>query len=111
MSRAKPAIKERETKSQILAAVAEVTGLTKKQVQAVLSATRDHAVRHLNARGSGEISVPELGVKLRRVKKAARKAGMARNPFTGEMVKVEARPASASVRASALKALKDAVAG
>ncbi len=111
MSRAKPAIKDRETKSQILAAVADATGLSKKQVQSVLAATRDHAIRHLNARGSGELSVPELGVKLRRVKKAARKAGMARNPFTGEMVKVDARPASVSVRAAALKALKDAVAG
>ena len=109
MTRAKPAIKERETKSQVLAAVAEATGLSKKEVQAVLSATREHAIRHLNARGSGEVSVPELGVKLRRVKKAARKAGMARNPVTGEMVKVDARPASLSVRASALKALKDAV--
>ena len=110
MSRAKPAIKERETKSQILAAVAEATGLPKKKVQEVLSAVREHAVRHLNKNGSGEISVPELGVKLRRVKKAARKAGMQKNPFTGEMVKVEARPASTSVRAAALKALKDAVA-
>ncbi len=109
MTRAKPAIKERETKSQVLAAVAEATGLHKNQVKEVLSAIREHAIRHLNARGSGEISVPELGVKLRRVKKAARKAGMARNPFTGEMVKVDARPASLSVRASALKALKDAV--
>ena len=111
MSRAKPAIKERETKSQILTAVAETTGLKKKEVQAVLTAIRDHAIRHLNARGSGEMSVPELGVKLRRVKKAARKAGTARNPFTGEMVKVDARPACVSVRAAALKALKDAVAG
>jgi nucleoid DNA-binding protein len=111
MTRAKPAIKERETKSQILSAVAETTGLSKKEVQAVLSATREHAIRHLNGRGSGEMSVPELGVKLRRVKKAARKAGMARNPFTGEMVKVDARPASLSVRASALKALKDSVVG
>lgn len=110
MSRPKSAIKERETKSQILSSVAEATGLTKKQVQGVLTATKEHALRHLSSRGSGEMSVPELGIKLRRVKKAARKAGMARNPFTGEMVKVEARPASISVRATALKALKDSVA-
>ncbi len=109
MSR-KGAIKEKETKSQILSAVAEETGLTKKQVQQVLSATKEHAVRHLVGRGSGEMSVPELGVKLRRVKKPARKAGMARNPFTGEMVHVDARPASLSVRATVLKALKDTVA-
>ncbi|MBI4692539.1 MAG: HU family DNA-binding protein [Gammaproteobacteria bacterium] len=112
MSRSKAsAIKEKETKSQILTTIAEVTGLKKKEVQSVLAAVRDHAVRHLNARGSGEFSVPEVGIKLRRVKKPARKAGMAKNPFTGEMVKVEARPASLSVRASALKGLKDLVAG
>ncbi|TDJ61718.1 MAG: DNA-binding protein [Proteobacteria bacterium] len=106
----KSAIKEKQTKSQILATLAEETGLTKKEVQAVLAATKDLAARHLAARGSGELTVPELGVKLRRVKKAARKAGMARNPFTGEMVHVDARPASLSVRASAMKAIKDVVA-
>ncbi len=106
----KSAIKEKQTKSQILATLAEETGLTKKEVQAVLAATKDLAARHLAARGSGELTVPELGVKLRRVKKAARKAGMARNPFTGEMVQVDARPASLSVRASAMKAIKDVVA-
>ena len=105
----KSAIKEKQTKSQILAMLADETGLTKKDVQAVLAATKDLAARHLSARGSGEMTIPELGVKLRRVKKAARKAGMARNPFTGEMVKVEAKPASLSVRATAMKAIKDVV--
>lgn len=104
------AIKDRQTKSQILAAVAEETGLTKKQVQGVLQATKGLAARHLTARGSGEFSIPELGVKLVTVKRAARKAGPARNPFTGEMVQVQARPASLSVRARALKAIKDVVA-
>lgn len=105
----KSAIKEKQTKSQILTALSEETGLTKKDVQAVLAATKDLAARHLAARGSGEMTIPEVGVKLRRVKKAARKAGMARNPFTGEMVKVEAKPASLSVRATAMKAIKDVV--
>ena len=110
MSQAKPrAIKDKQTKSQIVAALADETGLTKKEVQAVLSATKSLASRHLVGRGSGEFTVPELGVKLRRVNKAARKAGMARNPFTGQMVQVEARPASFSVRATAMKAIKDVV--
>ncbi|MGE0482975.1 MAG: HU family DNA-binding protein [Gammaproteobacteria bacterium] len=111
MSKAKTsAIKEKQTKSAIIAAVAEDTGLTKKQVQAVLQSTKALATRHLIKNGSGEFTVPEIGVKLRRVQKAARKAGMARNPFTGEMVKVDARPASLSVRATAMKAIKDSVA-
>jgi nucleoid DNA-binding protein len=111
MSQAKlRAIKDKQTKSQILAALSEETGLTKKEVQSVLLATKDLAARHLVKNGSGEFAVPELGVKLRRAQKAARKAGMARNPFTGEMVKVDARPASLSVRATAMKAIKDVVA-
>ena len=112
MSRAKPAIKTKETKSQILTALAEATGLPKKKVQEVLAAVREHAVRHLNAKGSGEMTVPELGIKLRRKPVEARKAGMKPNPFKpGEMVKVEARKASTSVRVVALKGLKEAVAG
>ncbi len=111
MSKAKTtAIKEKQTKTQIIAAVAEETGLSKKEVQAVLQSTKALAGRHLAKNGSGEFTVPEVGVKLRRVQKPARKAGMARNPFTGEMVKVEARPASLSVRATAMKAIKDVVA-
>lgn len=110
MSKRPSAIKEKQTKTQILAAIAEETGLTKKDVQAVLQSAKGLAGRHLVKNGSGEFTVPEIGVKLRRVQKAARKAGMARNPFTGEMVKVEARPASLSVRATAMKAIKDTVA-
>ena len=110
MSKKPTAIKEKQTKTQILAALAEETGLTKKDVQNVLVATKALAARHLIKNGSGEFTVPEVAVKLRRVQKPARKAGMARNPFTGEMVKVEARPASLSVRATAMKAIKDTVA-
>jgi hypothetical protein len=91
--------------------VAEATELPKKKVQEVLTALRAHAIRHLCDKGSGEFSVPELGVKLRTVKKKAIKAGERKDPFTGEMRKMPARPASVSVRASALKALKDAAAG
>ncbi|MBT8446682.1 MAG: HU family DNA-binding protein [Gammaproteobacteria bacterium] len=105
------AIRDKQTKTQILAEIAEATGLTKKDVQAVLAATRDLAGRHLKKNGSGEFTVPEISVKLARAKRAARKAGMARNPFTGEMVKVEARPAGFSVRARPLKALKDLAEG
>ena len=110
MSQAKPrAIRDKQTKSQILAALADETGLSKKEVQSVLSAAKGLAARHLVKNGSGEFTVPELGVKLKRAHKAARKAGMARNPFTGEMVHVDARPASLSVRATAMKAIKDVV--
>ena len=53
--------------------------------------------------GSGKFVVPDLGVKIRRVQ---RKARMARNPITGEPISV---PAKTAVKATVLKALKDAV--
>ena len=49
MSRAKPAIKTKETKSQILAAVAEATELPKKKVQEVLPVARKVAMQKLVA--------------------------------------------------------------
>lgn len=101
------AIKEKQTKSQILSTLAEATGLTKREVQSVLGATRDLAGRHLGKNGSGEFTVPEVSVKLVRKTRPARKAGLVRNPFTGEMVQQAARPASFSVGARPLKALKD----
>jgi nucleoid DNA-binding protein len=100
----------KQTKSQILGAIAEETGLSKKQVAAVLDSLANLAQSHLKKRGSGEFTVPSLGIKLRRVIKPARPARMGTNPFTGQQMMFKAKPATTSVRATALKALKDAVA-
>ncbi len=108
MSSAKrTAIKERQTKAQIVKAIAEETGLTNKDVKAVLVALAGQAERHLKPRGVGVFVVPELGVKMKTVKKKATKARPGRNPFTGEEIMIKAKPASTSVRAVALKAAKD----
>jgi len=104
------AISQKQTKSQIISAIAEDTKMNKKDIQVVLQSVKSLASRHLIKNGSGEFTIPEIGVKLRRVDKPARPAGKARNPFTGEMVDVEAKPASLSVRATAMKAIKDVVA-
>jgi nucleoid DNA-binding protein len=101
------AVKERQTKAQIVSAISEETGLTNKQVKAVLSALAGQAERHLKARAVGEFVVPELGIKMKTVKKKATKARPGRNPFTGEEIMIKAKPASTSVRAVALKAAKD----
>lgn len=98
------AIGKKQTKTQILGSVADETGLSRAQVNSVLTTISGLAKRHVMKRGSGEFAVPELGVKIRRVH---RKARMARNPMTGEPVKV---PAKTAVKASILKTLKDAVA-
>lgn len=110
MAKRSATIATKQTKSQILSDIAEDTGLTKKEVAAVLDSMADLAVRHLKKKGSGEFSIPSLGVKLRRVIKPARKARPGINPFTGEEIMIKAKPATTSVRATPLKALKDAIA-
>lgn len=103
------AIGAKQTKTQIIASIAESTGLTKKQVATVFSELGDMITGHMKRRGSGEFTIPDTGVKVRRVKKPARKARMGRNPATGEAMKIAAKPASTVVRVTALKALKDTI--
>jgi len=97
----------RQTKLQILQAIAEETDLSRKQVADVFSALGTLVQRHVQRRGSGEFSIPETGVKIRRVKKPARKSRMGRNPATGETIKIAAKPATTVVKVTALKALKE----
>lgn len=104
-----PAIGKKQTKSQIITAIAEDTGLAKKDVAAVFSSLGDLITRHIKKRGSGEFAIPDTGVKIRRAKKPARKARMGRNPATGKPMKIAAKPASTTVKVVALKALKDTV--
>lgn len=110
MAKKPSAIATKQTKSQILGDIAEETGLTKKQISEVMDALASQAQRHLNKKGSGEFTIPSVGVKLRRVIKPARKARKGINPFTGEEIMIKAKPATTSVRATPLKALKDSVA-
>ncbi len=103
------AIAKKMTKTQIIAHIAESTGLSKKQVAEVFSELSDLITAHMKRRGSGEFTIPDTGVKIRRVKKPARKARMGRNPATGEPMKIPAKPASTAVRITALKALKETI--
>ncbi|WP_456418058.1 HU family DNA-binding protein [Thiolapillus sp.] len=103
------AIAKKQTKSEILTSIAEDTGLAKKEVAAVFASLGDLITRHIKKRGSGEFAIPDTGVKIRRVKKPARKSRMGRNPATGEPMKIAAKPASITVKVTALKALKDVV--
>ncbi len=103
------AITTKMTKTQIIAALAETTDLTKKDIANVFGALGDMIEAHMKRRGSGEFTIPDTGVKIRRVRKPARKARMGRNPATGEEMKIAAKPASTVVRVTALKALKDTI--
>lgn len=103
------AITAKQTKTQIIASIVEDTGVARKDVVAVFGSLGEHIKRHMMKRGSGEISIPETGVKVRRVKKPRTKARIGRNPFTGEEIKIAAKPARTAVRVTALKSLKDSV--
>lgn len=100
-------VKDKQTKSQIIGAIAEDAGVEKKTVKAVFESLDRLAQAHLMSRGSGELTIPEIGVKLRRVKKKATKARKGRNPFTGEEITIKAKPARNVVRVTALKKLKE----
>jgi nucleoid DNA-binding protein len=104
--RAAPAIKTKMTKSQILASIAESTGLTKKQVGSVLDGMDSLIERSIKKRGIGEFTVPGL-LKVTTVKKPARKARKGINPFTGEETMFKAKPASIAVKCRPLKKLKE----
>ena len=101
------AIATKQTKTQIIAAIAEDTGMTKKEINTVFASLADLVERHMKKRGSGEFTIPEVGVKLRRIKKPAVKARKGINPFTGEETMFKAKPATNVVKAAALKKLKD----
>ena len=80
------AIATRQTKRQIIADIAEETGLDQKQIASVFAALGRKIEAHIKPRGSGEITIPDTGIRVRRVKKPRTKARMGRNPGTGEQV-------------------------
>ncbi|WIO73394.1 HU family DNA-binding protein [Porticoccaceae bacterium LTM1] len=100
------AVKEKFTKTQILNEIADNTGLNKKQVTAVLDELGVVIERHIKKRAVGEFTLPGL-MKIKTVKKPARKARKGINPFTGEETMFAAKPASTSVKVLALKKMKD----
>jgi nucleoid DNA-binding protein len=96
------------TKSQIMSALAEETGLTKKQVGEVFEAMHGLIKKNLGSRGPGVFTIPGM-LKLRVVRKPATKARKGINPFTGEETIFKAKPARNVVKATPLKGLKDMV--
>jgi nucleoid DNA-binding protein len=99
------AIKQKLTKSQIVASLAESTDLTKKQVSAVMDAYDNLIERSIKKRAVGEFTVPGI-MKITTVNKPAKKARKGINPFTGEEAMFKAKPASIAVKIRPLKKLK-----
>jgi nucleoid DNA-binding protein len=104
--KAGPAIKEKLTKTQIISSISESTGLSRKDVNAVMDEMHSLMERSLSKRAIGEFIVPGI-MKITTVKKPARKARKGINPFTGEETVFKAKPASVAVKIRPLKRLKE----
>jgi len=100
------ALQSKMTKSQIVASLAESTGLTKKQVSSVMDEMDALVERSIKKRSVGEFTMPGM-MKITTVSKPARKARKGINPFTGEETMFKAKPASIAVKVRPLKKLKE----
>ncbi len=105
MAKKKPVGNKPPTKNEVYREIAAKTGLARKDVVAVCDALTDVMIKSVKKYGIFN----QLGLmKLTLVKKPAVAGGkLVRNPFTGEMIKQKARPASRTVRVRPLKAIKD----
>tara|TARA_B110000503_G_C7171773_1_gene424663 strand:+ start:9304 stop:9705 length:402 start_codon:yes stop_codon:yes gene_type:complete len=100
------ALQTKMTKSQIVASLAESTGLTKKQVGSVMDEYDTLVQRSIKKRSVGEFTMPGM-LKITTVSKPARKARKGINPFNGEETMFKAKPASIAVKVRPLKKLKE----
>ncbi len=101
-------IKEPMTKAQLLSALADDTGLSKRDVASVLDALGDVMHRHLKKRGAGQFTLPGL-LKIKTIRKPATRARKGINPFTGADAVFKAKPARTVVKTLPLKGMKDMV--
>ena len=88
------------TKSQVVAHLAEKSGIQKKVAAGLLEELVALAAKE--CKGGGQFVIPGLG----KAVKASRKARMGRNPQTGDPIKI---PAKTVVKFRLAKAFKDSV--
>ena len=99
---------KRMNKSQFVSALAEKSGLDKKQVTAALDTLNAMVAQQLGKQGPGEVLIPGL-LKLSVVDKPATPKHEGINPFTKETMTYKAKAARKVIKVRTLKALKDAV--
>lgn len=101
---------DKQTKSQILTNIASLSGLNKKEVHRVFLVLANEIAGHMIKRGSGEFTIPETGIRVKRKTRPATKKRLGRNPATGEQIWISAKPARTVVKIVPLRALKETVA-
>ncbi len=95
------------SKTEILNALAESTGQSRKEVGAVLEALEGLIATNVS-KGPGIFTLPGL-LKIHVHVRPATKARMGRNPSTGEEIPIAAKPEKKVVKVKALKKLKELI--
>ncbi len=99
--------KKSKSKTEVLTALAEATGLSRKDVANVFAQLGDLIGKEIGKKGPGVFSIPGL-MKIQVVRKPATKPTTRPNPFKpGEMMVVKAKPARNVVKVRPLKSLKE----
>lgn len=103
------AVKERQSRAEIFQHIAMDTDIKRVDVEAVFDSLVKLVKAHLKKQGSGEIILPKLGLKIRKVRRKATKQRKMVSPLTGSEVVIPSKPARDDVKLVVLKSLKEAV--
>jgi nucleoid DNA-binding protein len=103
-----PACKKPMSKTEIIAALCEATGLTKQQVSGLFDELATLIGKNLAEDGPGVFAIPGL-LQIKVVRKPATVERKGINPFTKEEMIIKAKPATNVVKLVPLKELKSMV--
>ena len=98
-------VKTKLSKSQVLEALAEDSGMSKSEVKKVWGSLERLIEASICDQGYGQFTLPGL-MKVTTVQRPAIKARRGINPFTKEETLFKAKPPSTGVRIQALKKMK-----
>jgi len=103
------AIKDKQTRIEILQTISDSTGLKRVEVEAVFTEMAKLVKAHMKKQGSGEIMIPKMGLKIRKVRRKPTKKRVMVSPLTGKEVIIPPKPARDDIKLVALKGLKESL--
>jgi nucleoid DNA-binding protein len=103
------AIKDRQTRIEILQSISDSTGLKRVEVEAVFTEMAKLVKSHMKKQGSGEVMIPKMGLKIRKVRRKPTKKRTMVSPLTGQEVTIPSKPARDDIKLVALKGLKESL--
>jgi nucleoid DNA-binding protein len=101
--------KDKQTRVEILQYLSDKTGLKRVEVEAVFDEMAELIKSHMKKQGSGEVMIPKLGLKIRKIRRKPTKKRVMVSPLTGQEVVIASKPARDDIKLIALKPLKEAI--